>query len=346
MVAVPLVRRAGVVALAGLLLFTLVACGGGNDDPESPATSVPPATIISGSTAALEAPRVDLTTSEATTYYPVTGTTTEDIFASIEANGPTDNVGQQGSGLTSVDWEYKWTGDKAPSGECSIRELTVSAAIVVELPQHQDEALLPVTLLSNWQEYAQGVADHEQRHVDIYLEGAQDIQAAMREIDVQENCDLLEEIIDEVWNDQQARINALQDSFHNDENARLAASRGPLELEIDANRDKLESLQAQIAVLDQQISTLQSEIAVFDNEVANIDTQIKQINQQFPNELPETIRQRLEQLIEQSNDLLSTYNQKVEEHNAAVFARNALSDQYDALLLETNQMVDEYNWTR
>ncbi len=344
MICVPPPRLAA-TALAGLFALVLVACGG-DDEPASPThTSVPPATIISVATPQPDS-NIDLQTSMNTTYYAVSGTTTEEIFASIEANGPTDNVGQQGSGLTSVDWEYKWSGDQSPTGECSIRDLTIRADITVELPQHEDEASLTDTLQTNWDTYAQGVATHEQRHVDIYLQGAEDIRDAMEEIGVEKDCEALEGHIDAVWNDEQARINGLQQTFHDEENARLAAARGPLQQQIDSNRNELASLQAQISDLDAQISSLRSEIAVYDNEVANIDAQIKQINDQFPNELPDTIRDRLEQLIQQSNDLLVTYNQRVDQHNAAIYQRNALSDQYDALLTQTNQLVDQYNWTR
>jgi chromosome segregation ATPase len=199
---------------------------------------------------------------------------------------------------------------------------------------------------ANWQGYEGGVAVHEQRHVDIYLQGARDIQAAMEDVGVEANCDALEAKIDGIWIDQQGRINGLQEAFHSEEAARLAASRGPLEAQIEANRDELQSLQLQIAALDQEMARLRSELTVFDNEVASIDSQIKQINDQFPNELPETIRDRLQQLIEQSNNLLVEYNQRVEAHNAAFYARSSLSDVYDALLAETNQLVEQYNWTR
>jgi predicted secreted Zn-dependent protease len=341
---VPPLRSAG-VALVGLFAFLIAACGGDNE-PTPPTATGPSGTVALTTPAAVDGSNVELATTLATTYYLVSGTTTEEIFASIEENGPADNVGQQGSGLTSVDWEYKWTGDVGPSGACSIRNLTITADITVELPQHSDEASLSEAIRSNFQTYAAGVAEHEQRHVDIYLEGAEDIKAAMEAISSEVNCDLLEARIDRIWNDEQTRINGLQETFHNEENARLAASRGPLEQQIDVNRDRLEDLQDEISVIDLDIGRLKSEIAVFDNEVASIDAQIKQINDQFPDDLPPTIRDRLAQLIEQSNDLIFTYNQKVEEHNAAITARNALSDQYDNLLFETNQLVDQYNWTR
>ena len=338
------------MVIAGLFALIVAACSG-NDAREQPEDTVPASTIVSvtavsSAASEIDSPRIELETTLSTTYYEVNGTATEDIFASIEANGPTDNAGSQGSGLTSVDWEYVWSGDLAPSGACSIRELTISADITIELPQHADEASLSETLSANWQAYAQGVAEHEQRHVDIYLAGAEAIRAALEALGSEESCEELEGRIDKIWGDQQALINGLQETFHSEEDARLAAQRTPLEVQIEATRSELDSLRSRIYELDQEIGRLRAEIRVFDNEVASIDAQIKQINDQFPNDLPDTIRQRLEDLIEQSNDLLFSYNQRVDEHNATIHVRNALSDQYDSLLLETNQIVEEYNWTR
>jgi predicted secreted Zn-dependent protease len=312
---------------------------------------VAPSTIVSATTVSsaaseLNSPVIELETTLSTTYYEVTGLTTEDIFVSIEANGPTDGAGRQGSGLTSVEWEYVWSGDRAPSGACSIQELTISADITIELPQHVNEAGLSPALLANWQAYAQGVAEHEQRHVDIYLQGAEDIRTALKELRIESTCDALELRIDAIWKEHQALIDGLQETFHADEDALLAARRGPLAAQIDANRAELDSLRSRISELDKEVTRLRAEISVFDNEVASLDAQIKQINDQFPNELPPTIRQRLQELIEQSNDLLFVYNQRVDQHNAAILARNALSDQYDSLLIATNELVDEYNWTR
>ena len=45
-----------------------------------------------------------------------------------------------------MEWEYAWTGDVTPSGACSIRELTITADIVVELPQHANADSLPGNL--------------------------------------------------------------------------------------------------------------------------------------------------------------------------------------------------------
>lgn len=336
-------------ASAVFFAFFLAACGG-DGGPETPDAGVPASTVVSvtavsSAASELDGPRIDLETTQATTYYEVKGTTTEDIFASIEANGPTDNAGRQGSGLTSVDWEYGWSGDQSP-GTCRIRQLTVTADITIELPRHVDESSLSDALSANWQTYAAGVAAHEQRHVDIYLVGAEAIRDALEALGSEPTCAALEARIDTVWAEQQDLINGQQETFHSEEDSRLAAERGPLEAQIETNRAELDSLRSRIYELDQEINRLRAEIAVYDNEVAAIDAQIKQINDQFPNDLPDTVRQRLQDLIDQSNDLLFAYNQRVDEHNATIHVRNALSDEYDTLLLATNELVDEYNWTR
>jgi predicted secreted Zn-dependent protease len=342
---VPFKRTAGLV-LAGILITVLTACGGnGEPDGSGPQSTLISGTSVSSAASEIDSPRIDLKTTLSTTYYQVEGTNTEDIFASIEANGPTDTVGQVGSGLTSVAWVYAWSGPPPP-GECSIVELTITADITVELPVHVDETSLSPDLLANWHAYVEGVAEHEQRHVDIYLQGAEQIKAALAELGPEANCDALELRIDAVWKEQQAQIDSLQESFHADEAEALAARRGPLEVEIAANRARLDTLRSQIYELDQDITRLRAEVSVFDNEVASLDAQIKQINDEFPDELPPEVRERLQQLIEQSNDLLFVYNQRVDEHNATINVRNALSDQYDSLLLETNDLVDQYNWTR
>jgi predicted secreted Zn-dependent protease len=338
--------------LAGLAFFAVIlaACSSGGSS-EPPDLAVPVSTAVSvtsesSAAAEIDRARVELETTLSTTYYDVGGTTTEAIFSSIEANGPRDTAGRQGSGLTSVDWEYVWSGEREASGTCRIRELTISADVTIELPRHIDESSLTETLRANWQTYAEGVAVHEQRHVDIYLAGAETIRTALTALGSEATCEALESRIDGVWANEQAQINALQEIFHSEEDARLAAQRGPLELSIEANRAELDSLRSRIYELDQEITRLRAEIEVFDNEVAMIDAQIKQINDQFPSDLPETVKQRLEALIAQSNDLLFTYNQRVDEHNATIHVRNAMSDEYDTLLLATNQLVDDYNWTR
>jgi predicted secreted Zn-dependent protease len=224
--------------------------------------------------------------------------------------------------------------------------MTIRADIAVLLPRHANEAALPPSLRKNWEAYEEGVAVHEQRHVDIYLDGAQDIKTLMSEIGRQKDCSTLETKVETVWSDEQDRINGLQQAFHHEEDLRLAAKRQPLEAQIQANRTKLNGLQSQISALERRISSLKSELNSLDAQLDSVEAQIEQISDQFPGVLPDTVRARLEDLVIQRNELLGSYNTRVDAHNGSLADRTKLVDEYEPLLATTNALVDQFNWTR
>jgi len=337
------VLRPGLV-LACLFALILSACGGGNDN-DNAGGSTGPSITASGSGVEIQSEGIKLESGLATSYYDVQGLTTEDIFRYIEQNGPTLEDGTRGSGITSVVWAYDWTGSQ-DGGGCRIDSMTIRADISVLLPRHANEANLPPNLRQNWQEYEDGVAIHEQRHVDIYLEGADGIKTVMSEIGRQKDCKVLEGKVETVWSDEQRRINGLQQNFHHDEDLRLAAKRQPLEAQIQANRTKLTTMQGQISSLERQISSLKNELVSLDAQLDSVEAQIDQISDQFPGVLPETVRSRLEALVIERNELLGSYNTRVDVHNKALSDRAALIASYDPLLAATNALVEDYNWSR
>jgi len=323
-----------------MIISLAVACGGGKEDDAGSRTP-----DASGSGTAVESVGVRLETSQATSYYDVQGLTTEDIFHFIESNGPTLEDGTRGSGITSVVWAYDWTGSQ-DGGGCKIDTMTIRADIAVLLPRHANETALPPALRENWDKYETGVTIHEQRHVDIYLDGADDMKAVMSEIGRQKDCQVLETEVESVWSDEQSRINGLQQAFHREEDTRLAARRGPLEAQIQANRAKLSSLQSQISMLDRRITSLKSELSSLDVQLDNVEAQIKQITEQFPGVLPDTVHSRLEALVIERNELLASYNTRVDVHNGALADRSELLAQYEPLLATTNGLVEDFNWSR
>jgi predicted secreted Zn-dependent protease len=286
---------------------------------------------------------IDLQTSLQTTYYDVDGLNTEAIFNYIERNGPTDGEGKRGSGLTSVVWGYEWQGGPQ-EGDCTIRSMTIKAEMVVTLPRHVRAEQLPADIRDNWDNYAKGVAVHEQTHVDIYEDGAGELQKSMAKIGSQKSCDLLESEIKRVWTEQQNKINAGQASFHGDEYARLARQREPLSGQIDANRAEISSLQRQIDSLGRELRDLSAEIVDFEEEIAAIDAQVQKINES--SQSPQDKQAQLVVLLQQRNALQIRHNEAVDEHNDALNDRNARVQQRDKLIATTNELVDLFNWTR
>ncbi len=324
------------LTLAALLFAA--ACGGGDGDGAN--------TTQGGSLTDSQldgSDRVDLRTSLETTYYDIDGLGTEAIFNHIEGNGPTDGEGKRGSGLTSVVWGYEWQGGPE-DGDCAINSMTIKAEMVVTLPRHVSPEQLPVAIRDNWESYAKSVEVHEQTHVDIYEDGAKDLQQSMGKIDAQQTCDLLESEIKRVWTEGQNRINARQASFHGDEYTRLARQREPLSSQIEDNRSEIASLQRQIDGLGRELRDLSSGIDDLVEQIEAVDAQVKKINES--SQSPQDKQAQLVVLLQQRNALQIRHNEAVEEHNDALGDRNALVKERDDLIGETNHLVDLFNWTR
>src|SRR5439155_4632657 len=116
-------------------------------------------------------------TSVSTGYYPVRGTTTAAIFAAIDANGLVETSGQRAVGMTSVEWKLTSGDVDVRAVPCVFPSLTVMLHLVVMLPRHETPDDLPADLRDRWERFVARVAAHEQRHVDIHLEGAKAMKA-------------------------------------------------------------------------------------------------------------------------------------------------------------------------
>ena len=305
-------KRFRVTAFAALVagLF-VVGCGGGEKAPE--ATPTPASGSDSETRVELQQTSgIELDTSLETTYYAVEGTTTESIFNHIDRNGPTDGDGKRGSGLTSVVWGYEWQGGPE-TGQCAIRSMTIRAEMVVTLPQHVDPDSLPADIRDDWDAYASSVGEHEQKHVDIYQDGAETIRARMLAVGPKSDCDKLEGEIKRVWAEEQAQINNMQAEFHQQEFDRLAQQRAPIAAQIDANRVEIDSLQDQIEALDEEIEELRGNIDALIFEIAHVDQDIKEVND---SDAPNVDKQaQLVVLIQQRNALQARHNEAVDDHN-------------------------------
>src|SRR2546425_518400 len=125
---------------------------------------------------------VILKINSSTRYYSVRGMTTGAIFDDIDRNGLFDNKARRAMGLTSGEWSMDWKGIGTRSAFCSPESMTITLNLVVTLPQHDHLNDLSQDIRTNWQRFAARVAAHEQRHVDIYLNGAKTTKARMEAI--------------------------------------------------------------------------------------------------------------------------------------------------------------------
>jgi len=148
---------------------------------------------------------VTLKTSSSTQYYSVRGTTTGAIFDEIERNGLFDDKARRAVGLTSGEWSIDWRGIETRPAFCSPELMTITLNLVVTLPRHDQLNELSQDLTTSWQRFAARVAAHEQRHVDIYLDGAKRLKTRMEAIRTKtSSCSELETIIRSISISEQA----------------------------------------------------------------------------------------------------------------------------------------------
>lgn len=211
---------------------------------------------------------VAVETSVSTRYYSVRGTTTQEIFAAIDANGLVETSGQRAVGMTSADWKLTSGDVNVRAVPCVFPSLTVILNLVVTLPRHETPDEMPADLRDRWERFAARVATHEQRHVDIYLEGAKAMKARLEALRTAVSCAKLEKAIDAEWRAQQADIERAQTEFHAADEATARSEREALQARLDGTRAQLEPMDAEIRRLDTELADLRNQFEAGRAELA------------------------------------------------------------------------------
>ena len=199
-------------------------------------------------------------TSVSTTYYQVRGTTTSAIFAAIDANGLAEKSGQRAVGVTAAEWKLTSGDVDARIVPCVFPSLTVRLHLVVTLPRHEAPEVLSADLRDHWERFVGRVAAHEQRHVDIYLEGANAMKTRLEATRTSVSCADLEKAIDAAWQAQQADIERAQAEFHAADETTARSERTSLQTRLDDARVRLEPVEAEIRRLDTELVDLARQV--------------------------------------------------------------------------------------
>ena len=203
---------------------------------------------------------VGVETSVSTRYYPVRGTTTAAIFTAIDANGLVETSGQRAVGVTSAEWKLTSGDVDVRAVPCVFPSLTVMLHLVVMLPRHETPHDLPADLRDRWERFVARVTAHEQRHVDIYLEGAKAMKARLEATRTAVSCADLETAIDAEWQAQQAKIERAQAEFHAVDETTARSEREALQARLDGTRARLEPVDAEIRRLDTELADLRRQV--------------------------------------------------------------------------------------
>ena len=195
-------------------------------------------------------------TSVSTTYYSVRGTTTAAIFTAIDGNGLVETSGQRAVGMTSVEWKLTSGDADARAVPCVFPSLTVRLQVNVTLPRHETPDDLSADLRDRWERFVARVAAHEQRHVDIYMEGAKAMKERLEASRTAVSCADVEKAIDEAWRAEQAEIERAQKEFHTSDETTARSERDALQARLDGTRAQLDPVDAEIRRLDAEIVEL------------------------------------------------------------------------------------------
>jgi predicted secreted Zn-dependent protease len=199
-------------------------------------------------------------TNVSTTYYLVRGETTAAIFAAIDANGLAATSGQRAVGMTSADWKLTSGDVNAGAVPCVFPSLTIVLHLAVMLPRHETPDAMPADLRDRWERFVTRVAAHEQRHVDIYLEGAKAMKARLEALRTAVSCADLEKAVDAEWRAQQADIERAQTEFHAADETTARSEREGVQARLDGTRARIEPVEAEIRRLDTELGELRRQV--------------------------------------------------------------------------------------
>lgn len=297
---------------------------------------------------------VTLTTTKATTYYSVRGTTTSTIFEEIEANGLVEMDGKRAMGLAVANSEVKLNAREIVEGRsrgwrrfetddgalCTPELVTITLNLVVTLPRHERLDDLSNDLRERWQHFAAAVAAHEQRHVDIFMTRANAvkvrIEAALKNW---ASCADVEAALRSIWASHEAETKDAQREFDAEDRARILNDRKPLQAEIDTRKARLTALTTEVRQRDATLEDLSRRTAAVRGKIDAVNTEIAKANGTCSRPT-----ERIQRLCRHYNALVVTHNALVAEHSSVVDHRNALAGEHNALVESINGLIEALNW--
>jgi predicted secreted Zn-dependent protease len=288
--------------------------------------------------------RIELSVGVETTHFRVIGSTTDDIFNSLRLSSLPTTEGSKAVGLTTSNLTYDWEPVERRGGKCAIGSMSLLFSLRMILPEHAQASLLTPTLSGRWANFARDVQAHEQRHVDIYAEGAEAMRAAMLAIPAQSSCEGLEREIDRVWTGERLRINGLQERFHLEDGARLDAAQAPLLARINTERAKIEGLKVEVDRLDRQISAYDSPGDSYVRRIDSLKAEMRAIETAHPMGAPASVVSHYNSLVSRHNDLVRDYNAMLGAVDRLIDARNALAGQHDGLIAALEPLIEDLKW--
>jgi predicted secreted Zn-dependent protease len=110
--------------------------------------------------------------------YPVSGRDRRSIRASMSEKSPANAEGEQHDALTF--WRYEFGAAPFADGQCRPETIEVRYTVLVVLPELMTRDQISVRERAEWDRYFARVVNHESRHRQIAVEGADRLREVMR----------------------------------------------------------------------------------------------------------------------------------------------------------------------
>jgi len=125
------------------------------------------------------------------TWFPVSGLTVRDLYASKEANGPFNDIAE-GRVWGQTGWWLRWkfAHDVASPG-CRIGGFTVSVHSRQWLPRWTQYAVAPAGMREKWDAFLKGLRVHEDGHKANGIKAGNDLARRLRGMKPYPDCDSL-----------------------------------------------------------------------------------------------------------------------------------------------------------
>ena len=293
-------------------------------------------------------PEVRFTTSVETVYYNVQGRTTQEIFNSVEEDGPEFEGlgdGKFASGLTEDQSSFKWEFLEFNT-HCELELVEISVNLVVTLPEHAEPEALSAEQSARWQAFAAEVAVHEQRHVDIHLDRMASFKSTIETFSTRfSDCETLGSRVELAWEAERALDEQQQEAFHQSEEQRTQRVTRPIQEQVDINQEALARLKQQLNQLSTETGQRTSTIAELEARAEPFLRGMESIRRQYPSlMLPPDVFESFQRLQDEWNDLNDQRTALVEEINRQVTLRNQTVDAINRLVEETNLLLEDIAW--
>ena len=331
-----------------LLLSSLIISGCTSMLPHPPQPTVTPAPPQPTVTPGRPQPTVTLTTTSATTYYSVHGTTTSKIFEDIKAHGLNEQDGKHAEGLTSAKSEMALKTLETSSlytsegALCTPESVTITLDLLVTLPRHERPNDLSNDLRERWQQFVEGVAVHEQHHVDIAVNGANVLKTGIEAVlKNRASCAELETLLRRLWKSQQVEIDKAHGEFDAADRARVDKGRKPLQAEIDTMKTRLTGVTVDVRQLDATLDDLSRRAGAVRENINAVTARIAKANGTCSRPTD-----RIQALCRQYNALVDNHNALAAEYSSRVERRNRLASEHTGLVETMNELIETLNWVR